>query len=84
MMVNKQIIAGILVTLGIFGFGFGAGYNMCWNVTHNNNLTINSSIGRYVTQNLSILDDYDLDAGTDYIFHSNNDTINNAGEHKND
>lgn len=26
----KQMIAGIIITLGIFGIGFAVGYEFCW------------------------------------------------------
>jgi len=31
-MINtKQMIAGILIGIGVFGMGFACGYNFCWN-----------------------------------------------------
>ena len=34
-METKQLIAGIIMTIGIFGIGFGFGYNYYWNECHN-------------------------------------------------
>ena len=45
----KQLIAGIIITLGLFGIGFGFGYNYCWNECYTDKEDIDYSFATNAT-----------------------------------